>query len=105
MERRIKLDAAELVKAESTIYFSDGSYATCKDLCQEKDTIFVIARKDGVDEDIQINVDQLLPFGADYYAFDREAFSNIPVSFWYSYLSQMLTEPTDYDISVIAHIQ
>lgn len=105
MERRIKLDAAELVKAESTIYFSDGSYATCKDLCQEKDTIFVIAHKDGMDKDIQINVDQLLPFGADYYAFDREAFSNIPVSFWYSYLSQMLTEPTEYDISVIAHIQ
>ncbi|MCW6598889.1 hypothetical protein [Yersinia ruckeri] len=102
MERRIKLTEADVPK-HMIIHFADGTSATIRDYEYEKGTLFILAK--GYEEElIKINVDQLLPFGKDFYAFGSAEFEQIPVGFLYSHLSHLLKDPTDYDISVLAHL-
>lgn len=103
MERRIKLNE-ESVPVRSIIYFADGNSAIVTGHRREQDTLFVVAKHYEEKHELEINIDQLLPFGGAFYAFGSEEFDQIPVAFLYSHISQLLKDPTDYDISVIAHL-
>lgn len=103
MERRIKLDS-ESVPVRSVIYFADGNSAIVKGHREDKGVLFVVAKHYEDKTELEINIDQLLPFGNAFYAFGSAEFEQIPISFLYSHISHLLKDPTDYDISVLAHL-
>ncbi|TPG59903.1 hypothetical protein [Ewingella americana] len=104
MERVLRL-TPESIPKKSIIHFADGDSAIVQGSRVELDTTFIIAKHYEKKHEVEINIDQLLPFGNAFYAFDSEDLSKIPYGFIVSFLTSLLTDPSDMDVQLANRIR